>query len=347
MYKLKGIIVASVLIGCIVYLSLFSRYETDKVFYQPLWNESSFLKKLVASLDAHSPVNLAQNAVGIKGNVSEHTSNLTIVTAYWDLGTFQKGAGGKLHFSTNTYFAWAKTFKYLVNPLVVYTDSKEFKNLMEKLRADHINTTKIYFMNRAELWPFQVIEQIQTVYDLPGYPKYYPNTVNAAYAAAQHTKYTITADAVRKNVFQAPYYAWLDIGYFRDIVNKDVLFELSIPTDLNPNRLAVNRIQKFSMKIDPFRIFRDNYVWVGGGMFIGSEKVILEFEQLYRKAALYFLQSKLSNSDQQVLYSLYSNKGRAALKPNVELQLYIPQGSGNPWFYLGYLCRKEVPKQKT
>ncbi|XP_048728051.1 uncharacterized protein LOC125646004 isoform X2 [Ostrea edulis] len=343
MNKHKGAIVVSVVLGFIVYLSLISREnETFKVFYEPILKGPGVLKRLMASV----AINLTQNIVGKKDVFVEYTSNFTIVTAYWNLGTFQKGAGGNLHFSTNTYFAWAKTFKYLINPLVVYTDSKEFKNLMEKLRADHINTTKIYFMNRTELWPFQLIDQIQTVYDLPGYPKFHPNTVNPGYAAAQHTKYAVTADTVRRKVFRAPFYAWLDIGYFRDIVNRNVSFELNIPTGFDPKRLAVNRIDTLSMNIDPISIFRNNIVWVGGGMFIGSETVILEFEQLYRKAVLYFLREKLSNSDQQVLYSLYSKKGREALDPHIELQLYNPKGAGNPWFYLGYLCRKEIPRQK-
>jgi hypothetical protein len=293
------------------------------------------------------PTNLTQNNEVSHNESKEYTANLTIVTAYWNLGTFQKG-GGNLHFSTNTYFTWAKTFKYLINPLVVYTDSKEFKNLMQALRAEQRNTTVIYLKNRTELWPFQLSDQIQTLYDSPGYPKYHPNTVSAAYTAAQHTKYAVTADTVRRKVFHTPYYAWLDIGYFRDIVNKNISFELNIPTDFDPNRLAVNRISSLSMNIDPFSIFRHNIVWVGGGMFIGSGKVIMEFEQLYHRAVMHFLHSKLSNSDQQVLYSLYSEKGRETLNPHIELQLYHPKGPGNPWFYLGYLCRKEVvPRQKA
>lgn len=77
-----------------------------------------------------SVVEIPQKNESKVGNNVKNTRNVTIVTAYWNLGTFQKGVGG-LKFSTNTYFKWASTFKYLVNPLVVYTDCKEFKELME------------------------------------------------------------------------------------------------------------------------------------------------------------------------------------------------------------------------
>lgn len=101
------------------------------------------------------------------------------------------------------------------------------------------------------------------------------------------------------------------------------------------------------MNTRPFSIFRSNIVWVGGGLFIGTRNVVIEFEKLYERAVLYFLDQKLMNSDQQVLYSLYSQEGRKALKPNIELQLYTPTGGGNPWFYLGYLCRKVVNRTKV
>lgn len=288
-----------------------------------------------------SVVEIPQKNESKVGNNVKNTRNVTIVTAYWNLGTFQKGVGG-LKFSTNTYFKWASTFKYLLNPLVVYTDCKEFKELMETLRSDRLNNTMIYLLNRTELWPFQLVTQMKSVLDQPGYPKYYPNTVIPEYPAAQHSKYAVVAETIRKGVFANPYFAWVDIGYFRDVVERKVDFTLDIPPGFDPGKISVNRVEGLSMNIDPFTIFRKNIVWVGGGIFLGKGVALLQFEQLYHRAVKYFLDQQLVNSDQQVLYSMYSKKGREALKPNIELQLYIPKGSGNPWFYLGYLCRKEV-----
>jgi predicted transposase YdaD len=66
---------------------------------------------------------------------------------------------------------------------------------------------------------------------------------------------------------------------------------------------------------------------MAGGMFIGTANRILQFEQLYKRAINYFLDKKIRNTDQQVLYSLYSKEGRQALKPEIELQ---PEGD-NPF----------------
>ena len=110
------------------------------------------------------PTTLAPpNTLTIATTYVDFRSNLTIVTAYWNLGKFQKGSGN-LHFTTNTYVNWAPVFRYLVNPLVVYTDSKEFKVLMETLRFEHVHNTKIILTNRTEFWPFQLIKEIKAVF---------------------------------------------------------------------------------------------------------------------------------------------------------------------------------------
>ncbi|XP_061179076.1 uncharacterized protein LOC133187678 [Saccostrea echinata] len=345
--KMKGmLILILVLTGTLFCLHLAMFESKIDYFHKPtIWNKFRADKRISLTMNPDSVLNFSPNFETKSTSYRENTRNLTVITAYWNLGTFQKGLTGA-HFSTNTYFSWAFTFKYLLNQLVVYTDMKEFKELIENLRVDLINSTKIFLLNRTDVWPFQLKERMKVIYSQPGYPKYYPNTVNPGYTAAQHAKYAVVANTVRKGIFRAPYYAWLDVGYFRDIAKRKVFFELHTPEGFDPDRLAVNRINDLSMNVDPFNIFRNNDVWVGGGMFLGSGKVILEFEKLYHKAVLYFLEQKIMNSDQQVLYALYSKKGREALKPNLELQLYIPKGSGNPWFYLGYLCVNDVLKER-
>ena len=80
------------------------------------------------------------------------------------------------------------------------------------------------------------------------------------------------------------------------------------------------------------------------GLFIGAKDIVTEFERLYYKGVLYFLDQKLMNSDQQVLLSLYSKESRKALRPDVELHLYIQKGHGNPWIYLGIYIGKTLQR---
>lgn len=116
----------------------------------------------------------------------------------------------------------------------------------------------------------------------------------------------MVADTVRKQVFQNVYYAWLDIGYFRDVVERNVQFELKIPPGFDSKRVSYNRISEFSKTVDPFTIFRNSLLWVDGGMFLGTGEVLLQFEQLYHRALLYFLDEKLMNQKSSccILYTV-------------------------------------------
>ena len=115
-----------------------------------------------------------------------------------------------------------------------------------------------------------------------------------------------------------------------------------VPPDFDPTRLAFNRVNPHVETTDPLKVFRDNMVWVGGGMVIGKGNVLEEYERFYQRAVDFFLDLKLMNTDQQVIYSVYTKKGRQSLKPEIEIQPYLPKPPGNAWFYLGFLCRKVI-----
>jgi hypothetical protein len=241
---------------------------------------------------------------------------------------------------------WAASFKYMLNPLVVYTDSKEFRDLMHAYRKNVMCNTKIIYMNRTKINVFRKVDEIKSVYAQPGYPKYYPNTVNPEYTAAQHAKFTLVAETYRRKLFTTRYYAWIDVGYFRDIANVKEYYVMVVPPYMDPTRIAYNFVERHERTTDPITVFRENLVWVGGGIFIGLGEVIDTFERFYQKALDYFMKSHVMNTDQQMLYSIYTYKGREALEPPVELQIYTPKPPLNSWFYLGFLCRNVVKDLK-
>jgi hypothetical protein len=266
---------------------------------------------------------------------------MTLVTAYFALGMLRKGR----EHNKEGYMNWASAYRFVTNPLIVYTDSEDFYKFMMKVRTDFQKKTKIFKIERQSLWAFQLIDQIKAVFSQPGYPKHIPNTIMPAYSATQHAKYALVSNAIRDKHFENDFYAWIDIGYFRNSVKYNNFFQLLAPPDIDKNKIAINQVLNYTKGLSPSTIFRQNKVWVAGGMFIGTANLILQFEQLYKRAIDYFLDKKIMNTDQQVLYSLYSQEGRQALKPEIELQLYSPgKYPGDPWFYLGYHCRNTLPK---
>lgn len=268
--------------------------------------------------------------------------NLTLVTAYFDIGRLV-GKG----FDKERYTRWASVFRYIASPLVVYTDSDDFYKNMTSFREYFPEITKIIKFDRNKLWPFQSINRIRDIFSQPGYPRHAPNTIMPEYSALQHTKYAVVQHAIQNKYLPNKFYAWLDIGYFRDLVGGKQYFQLLPPNDLSESKVAFNQVYGKNEQLTPSQIFRGNIVWLGGGMFIGRANLLSQFEEQYRRAFNYFLDAKVMNTDQQVIYSLYSPEGRNALKPQIEIQAYIPHDIPcDPWFYLGFYCRHNMPEGK-
>jgi hypothetical protein len=88
-----------------------------------------------------------------------------------------------LHYSENIQCQsmHKNRFRFVTNPLIVYTDSDDFYAFMTKVRTDFQKKTKIFKIERQSLWAFQLIDKIKAVFSQPGYPKHSPNTIMPAY----------------------------------------------------------------------------------------------------------------------------------------------------------------------
>ena len=266
-------------------------------------------------------------------------SDLTIVTAFFDIGPYGKGTPNSIR-SVKTYLEWVKTFRFLQNPLVAYTDSEIFRQELQSLRGNLTTITKIFLIDRNSSWAFRRKENIKSIFAIKGYPKHYPNTVLPGYSCAMHAKYDVISRAANENYFHTNYFAWLDIGLFRDEINNTKKFILKLPKGFNSTQIAVNRVYNVSLDMNISRIFRGNMVWICGGIFLGERELIIKYAQQYKRGVDYFLSKQLINTDQQVLYAMYSKQGKQQLNTSVGLQVFSSHRSRhNPWFHLGYLMR--------
>lgn len=84
----------------------------------------------------------------------------------------------------------------------------------------------------------------------------------------------VVVEMICKGVFVNFYFVWVDIGYFRDVVEWKVDFILDILLGFDLGKIFVNWVEGLLMNIDFFMIFRKNIVWVGGGIFFGKGEVL-------------------------------------------------------------------------
>ena len=232
-------------------------------------------------------------------------------------------------------------FQFIDNPLYVYVDEEKYAAMFRKIRAGRLrNKTKIIVLDRKKLWSFNLKPNISAIFSDPKYPKYYPNTVNADYSCAMHAKYEVIQKSTKENAFNTKYFAWIDVGFFRDATNKTHQpFKIHIPPHFVTTKVGYNAV------FSPWRrtlrdIMHNNEIWVGGGFFIAEVSVMGKWVEDYMYFAERFIEHKLINTDQQVIYAMSQPLIHKALgKRRVAVQSYIGKDPSK-WLYLGYLCKE-------
>jgi len=88
-------------------------------------------------------------------NESNRTEGMTVVTAFFDLGSFQKGNSGP-QFTPDLYRQWAQVFARLESPTVIFVDSEEDRRYFAGLRQLHLpaNMTVIQLLDRRQVSDF-------------------------------------------------------------------------------------------------------------------------------------------------------------------------------------------------
>ena len=274
--------------------------------------------------------------------VDPQLTTVTVVTAYINIGSFQKGEGN-LTFNPKAYREWMQIFHRITNPIIAYIDNDEdiamFKVLRNMLPP---NRTKIVKVSRDKTWAFSLRPAIKKIFSQANYPKHHPNTVIPDYSCVMHAKYEFMSRAVKENPFNTSYFAWLDIGLFRDKINQPYApFSIELPPQFDPSTIAYTQVWPLGPTPRTAKqIVQDNLVWVCGCFFIGRSDIM----KLWTKQYMQFTERMLSmgwmSTDQQVLYYMFQPQNNRSSLIDVRIQTYTSDGRFNPWFHLGYLSAK-------
>jgi hypothetical protein len=266
------------------------------------------------------------------------SGDITIVTAFFNIGDFGKGSKNNKR-GPETYHKWMSSFNKLLNPVIFFLETDEDIDMIRQLR-NHLpsNITKIVRFDRSSSWSFGLQDRIAEIFNQSSYPKHYPNTVEPDYSCAMHAKYDCMLSSVTENPFHTRYFAWMDIGYFRTTPTGP--FKLALPPNFNESRLAITEVSRKSNAQSAKDLIHGNLVWVAGGFFLAQRDVMLQWIEDYQNAAQLLLAHDLMSTDQQVIYSMFV-RDNFGFRAKTELQRYMYNGH---WFHLGYECKREGDK---
>jgi len=283
---------------------------------------------------------LNNNETGIYNNtVVVLEDDVTIVTAYFNIGSFAKGSQSQI-FTSSLYRSWMSVFSAIDNPVIAYFDNDLDLQYFRLLRNRQFSArTKLVKVLRSELWAFSLQPNISRIFKQANYPQHTPNTVVPEYSAAMHAKYEVMQMAIGENPFRTKYFCWLDIGLFRNLAreatsNSKLTFSLYLPPDFQNSSVAYDEVGGRNGKLSMKEIVYRNEVWVCGCFFVAQWDVMLNWTMEYKNATERMIQSNIMSTDQQVIYSMFNH-----MSPTTTLQLYKPDGRYDPWFHLGYLSR--------
>ena len=187
------------------------------------------------------------------------------------------------------------------------------------------------------MWAFMLRDRIAAIYSQPGYPKFYPSTVIPEYSCVMHAKYELMHRVSEENPFRSRYFAWLDIGLFRDIADnwQQESFTMHLPPQFDDNKVAYTEVQPRNVLLSERYIFRHASNWLCGCFFLAERSVMLRWTNDYMRATGLFVDRSIMCSDQQVLYAMVNGK---TSNSSVDIQTYKGNGTYDIWFNLGYVC---------
>lgn len=277
---------------------------------------------------------------------------ITIVTMFLDLGIFKKGEQQFAYHSPYKYRKWMRVFGRLANRVVAYIENNNDIQFFSEIRSCFPpSLTKIVKVDRSKLPSFKHLPAISKIYSRPSYPKHFPNTVYPEYSCAMHAKYDVLELSILEDHFKTPYFAWLDIGLFRNLDNIEFpVFKLVPPEKFHPERVGFSQVWPQDPVRPPELIMKEKIVWVSGSMVLATQEYMLNFTRDYKLAVVELLKQGLSNSDQEVINAMYTGKMRKPhyikIKPYLchEGQLGL-HGADSRYFCLGYVCKQAWEKR--
>jgi len=210
--------------------------------------------------------------------------SLTVVTGYFNLGSFQKGIGKT--FTNALYRQWMTAFASINNPVIVFMDTDSDLEFFAKVRSSlPSNLTKLIKVKRNETWAFSLEDRISKIFKQPGYPQHHPNTVSPAYSMSMHAKYELMAIAIQENPFETKYFCWLDIGLFRSLtsprsINNPAnpftpLFRLELPFNFSTDSVAYTQVSPRNSVLNLTRIIYNNEAWLCGCYFVDEGSILM------------------------------------------------------------------------
>jgi protein YibB len=256
--------------------------------------------------------------VGEKYNGKLSMSDITIVTAFFDIGrsNWNTDASGNpvpyyVQRSTDSYFEYFSYLAQMKNDMIIYCETEEHKKKIETIRREAAPDSKTTIMV-VSLEPvnnlknkIQSVQRRQEYIDLiddPRMPEYW----NADYVLINYLKTEFVNNAIDNGLVETELAAWIDFGYVRG--PQGLPSSLTWNYDFDATKMHYFTKLPIDMDRPIFDIIKTNTVYVMGCHIVGGKKawkkhLMLSFSSLHS-----LLDCNLIDDDQTILLMNYRNE---------------------------------------
>lgn len=242
--------------------------------------------------------------------VGENMSEITIVTAFFDIGR-EKWKGFER--DQNKYVDYFRFWARIKNKLVVYTDKITAEQVW-KIRDEYglKDRTQVVVIDNNTVLDEEVFQAIQRVVadkrftDFRERPEN-PESHSAQYNYVTYLKPYFVADAIKQNLIDGMI-AWVDFGYNHggEACVNPLEFDFLWEYDFSPKIHIFATEEIDTMPV--FDIVKKMRVYISGGIIVAPAFYWQELADLFRKSILHLTHFGLADADQTLLVMSYREK---------------------------------------
>jgi hypothetical protein len=239
------------------------------------------------------------------------------------------------------YIHWISNLLLNLNKNIIIYTSIEYYELMQELRKNHQDKTKIIITSLEDFYMYKYIDYLKK--DLKR--DHEKNHHNTDLYMIWNEKLKFIEKGMNENPFNTNYFAWCDIGYVRNNLYID-LYMRNFPDvrKLTEDKIYMLNID-YNFKEEDFKEpFNNKYRYIsntiGGGFIIGNKERLKEMINIYYNQIIpYYIENDLFIGKDQTLYvSLYlNNPNLIKLIRGYNDNFTIPYSELKWFYFLKYL----------
>jgi hypothetical protein len=243
--------------------------------------------------------------------------SVTIISAFFDLGAFQKGKEGVR--DAEKYRNWMRHFELVANPLIFYVETEQDYQLVTSIRSRRNLPTRVVLVDRNELASFRNLENVRESIRTAKFTPSSPNTTIAEYSCIQHAKYELMAHAIGEGWVESEQCCWMDCGKIFDRLRLDDRSSYRIQSfpGASDGKVHYTLARTFSAgtleEVQRGQGGAGEYT-LAGGFFIGQPDAMSAWCDRYLKHALDYQQQGWIFTDQAAIHAMLSEGHAPAIK---------------------------------